>query len=142
MNPGNFKLQEMLVDTLGYIDYWDTINTALGWGVALSFIASFIFVAFAIAMVTEEVRATTKDKSTAISFAATFVILFFIFLGSLIFTPTASVQHSKLTLLTSQMVFDEQACTFVKSLSENNADYSRNVTFPIQCKRKKDIDDE
>lgn len=142
MNPGNFKLQQMIVDTLGYIDHWDTINTALGWGLVLSFVASVITVGIAMAMFTDELDATTKDKSKAISVCFTMMILFFSFLVGLIFTPSGSVQTSKLTLYTSQMVLDEQSCQFIRSLIDNNTDYSRNVTKPIQCKNKKDIDEE
>lgn len=143
MNPINIKLQAQIVELLSYIAYWDTINTALAWGMVLSFIASVIFIGFAIAMVSGEIpQSSSKDKATATSIAATLVILFFVFLVSLIFVPSGSSNKSSLTMYTSQMTMDDQSCNFIKGLHENNRDYFSNVTIPKQCRNKKDIDDE
>lgn len=143
MNPGNFKLQQMIVDTLSYIDYWDGINSCLGWGLALSIICCIVLFMFTFTMWADDnMKATTKDKATAVSFLSTFGLIMFAFFAGLIFTPSGSAQNSKLTMLTSQMVLDQQSCQFINSLMASNTDYARNVTKPIQCKRKSEIDDE
>ena len=137
MNSGNFKLQEIVVETLGYIDYWDTINIALGWGVALSFIATAFTFLCALSMFAEEVKSSQKDKRVCLSIFASFALIFFVFLSALIITPTASVKHSKLTLLTSQMVLDKQACNFISSLIQSNNDFANNVMLPSECIKNK-----
>jgi hypothetical protein len=143
MNPINIKLQAQIVELLSYISYWDSINTALAWGMCLSFVAGAIFTGFAVAMVTGEIpQCSSRDKATATTFAGTFVTLFFVFLISLIFVPSGSANKSSLMMYTSQMTLDEQGCNFIKGLHENNRDYSSNVTIPKQCRNKKDIDDE
>lgn len=143
MNPINIKLQSQIVELLAYISYWDTINTALAWGMVLSFLAGLIFTGFAIAMVTGEIpQCSSKDKATSTSVAATFVILFFSFLIALIFVPSGSSNKSSLMMYTSQMTLDDQSCNFIRGLHENNRDYSSNVTIPKQCRNKKDIDEE
>lgn len=141
MIASNIKLQTLIVDTLAYIDHWDTINGFIGFGLVLSVpitILSIIFFCVASLETDANMQLTTKNKASVLFFISCFGMASLVGIGALVFTPTASTETGKLTLYTSQMIVDDQVCSFIKSLHETNADYRSNITIPATCVEKVD----
>lgn len=129
----NFQIQQALIETLEFMEYWSTINVTLFWLFIILLFLAFVSTLFVMAAGdVEDFEAKDLKLFYKGAYSAGFCAV--VTLVALLATPSGDSQKAKLSMYSSQLVTDQQACSFLRSLKDNNRTFSMNVTLPPECR--------